>query len=58
MCARAERAGYAVWLEWNSITSDKLYTAITQMLEDDGVKKNIDLAHSLFVDQKESPVER
>ena len=56
--SRAERAGFAVNLNWNNLTSDDLYDAITKMIEDNDVQDSLTKAHELFVDEKESPLER
>ena len=45
-------------LEWSSLSSDSLHSAITRLAEDAEVRDKLREAHDLFVDQKESPVER
>ena len=58
ICCRAQKRGFAELLEWSSLSSDSLHSAITRLAEDAEVRDKLREAHDLFVDQKESPVER
>ena len=59
LCAtRAARAGYAVLLDWASLSADTLHAAITRLAEDEEVRQQLRRAHDLFLDQKEPPAER
>lgn len=45
-------------MDWDSISSDNLYHAIKSISESEDVRVQLERAHDLFVDQKESPLER
>lgn len=55
---RAEQKGYAVMLEWSNFTAEGLYNAIDKARHDPNVAENMRIANKIFLDQKESPVER
>ena len=55
---RAEENGYAVMLDWTNFTADSLYNAIEKAINDPKIMQGIRKANKIFLDQKESPVER
>ena len=55
---RAERRGYAVMLDWQTLDSTTFVAAINKAASDPEIKANMKRAHTLFTDEKESPQER
>ena len=55
---RAEKRGYAIMLDWISISSDQLVTAINRTMNDEEMKKNMEEMHELFVDARDTPLDR
>ena len=55
---RAERHGYAIMLDWPSLNASGFINAINKVMEDTNIMKSMQIAHQLFVDQKETPLER
>ena len=55
---RAEKRGFAVRLDWISITTDKFLAAINKAMADEDMKKNMKNAHDLFVDSRDPPLKR
>ena len=55
---RAERKGYAVMLDWASLNTADLLAAIKKAATDPEVRKSMERAHSLFLDQPETPLSR
>ena len=55
---RAEQKGYAVMLDWSNFTADGLYNAIDKAINDPRVTENMKIMNAIFLDQRESPVER
>ena len=55
---RAQRQGYAIMLDWQTLNITGLVKAINKVLHDVDVQQGMDQAHQLFIDQKETPLER
>ena len=55
---RAERHGYAIMLDWPSLNTSGFINAINRVMENTNITKSMQVAHHLFIDQKETPVER
>ena len=55
---RAERHGYAIMLDWPSLNTSGFINAIDRVMEDTNILKSMQVAHQLFIDQKETPLER
>ena len=55
---RAERHGYAIMLDWPSLNASGFINAINKVMEDTNIMRSMQIAHQLFVDQKETPLER
>ena len=55
---RAQKNGYAIMLDWSNITSTGLYKAIENALSNETMQVNVGKMRTLFLDQKETPVER
>merc|ERR1711892_1120547 len=55
---RAEKNGFAVSLDWNSIDQDKFSAAINKAMNDDDLKENMKRMHELFVDARDPPLDR
>merc|ERR1711892_496805 len=55
---RAEKKGYAIMLDWLSISSDKFYAAITRAMYEEELKENMKRMHTLFVDARDTPLDR
>ena len=55
---RAEKRGYAVRLDWVSITSAQFLAAINKAMYDQELRENMKKMHELFVDAKDTPLER
>ena len=55
---RAQQKGYAVMLDWPEFTAQGLYDAIDKAINDPEVSENMRIANKIFLDQKESPVDR
>ena len=55
---RAEKKGFAVRLDWISITTENFLAAINKAMTDEDMKKNMKNAHNLFVDSRDPPLER
>merc|ERR1719320_1751698 len=55
---RADKKGYAIMLDWVSISSDQFLAAINKAMYDEEVKKNMKKMHDLFVDARDPPLER
>ena len=55
---RAEKRGYAIMLDWSSINSDQFLAAINKAMNDEDLRKNMKEMHELFVDARDSPLER
>ncbi|CAG9583081.1 unnamed protein product [Danaus chrysippus] len=56
--AKAELDGFAKKLDLQHLTSDKLYKAIKEVINDPKYKKQVKIRQTLLRDQKESPLER
>jgi glucuronosyltransferase len=55
---KAEEDGYAIHLNWNSLTSDGLYRAIKTILQQPRYQQRIGHASALMRDQTEHPLDR
>jgi len=55
---RAEQKGYAIRLDWANFTSEGFVSAIERAINDPLLRSNMKKMHDIFLDQKESPVER
>ena len=55
---RAEKNGYAIMLNWPTLNASSLTESINKVIHDPNIRDNMTKAHKLFIDQKETPVER
>jgi len=55
---RAQRHGYAVMLDWQSLNEPSFTEAIDRVINDPTIMESMKRAHGLFTDQKEKPLER
>ena len=55
---RAERHGYAIMLDWQTLNKTGLTEAINRVMNDPVITQNTRRVHKLFTDEKETPVER
>ena len=55
---RAQKKGYAIMLDWISLTADELITAIDKVLNDADMKRNLNKNHALFLDGRDPPLVR
>merc|ERR1719347_187801 len=55
---RANKKGYAIMLDWVSISSDQFLAAINKAMYDEEIKLNMKKMHDLFVDARDPPLER
>ena len=55
---RAAKHGYAVHLEWDSITKEILTAALNKAMFDKEMKRKVEKISNLFRDQKDDPVEK
>ena len=55
---RADKKGYAIMLDWVSISSDQFLAAINKAMYDEEIKLNMKKMHDLFVDARDPPLER
>ena len=55
---KAERDGYAIHLDWNTVTEQVLFEAIQQMLTNPGYKQRIQHVSALMRDQPETALDR
>ena len=55
---RAAKHGYAVHLEWDTITKEMLIAALHKAMFDKEMKRKVEKNSKLFCDQKDDPVEK
>ena len=55
---RAERNGYAIMLDWQTLNTKDLVAAIKRAATDQDMRESVERSHSLFVDQSETAQER
>lgn len=55
---RAAKHGYAIHLEWDTITKEMLSAALNKAMFDKEMKRKVEKITKLFHDQKENPVEK
>jgi hypothetical protein len=56
--AKSVETGFAVSLEYNELTEDKIVDAVNKILKDNSYKEKVQLLSKLFRDQPDKPLER
>jgi len=55
---RAQRRGYAIMLDWNSLNTDQFVAAVNKAMNDEKMKENMKTMHELFIDARDPPLDR
>lgn len=55
--ARAVKRGYALSLNWDSLTTEHMVSSIKRALQDEDIKAKMEQTHRLYVDRQNSPRE-
>jgi len=54
---RATARGYAVLLDWSTLSSDSLLEAIKKALDSPDIKESMEKQHAIFLDTRDSPLD-